>query len=447
MFDLNSLFRKTAVALALAAVPSSLYAEAPPANFTRTISTDTESVTVNFKLHPIRSKNFEVFVQQADGSFQKHAADVSRTYLGTVDERPGAIACGLLRADGSLWARISLEDGKTWTLTGDTASQEGPNVTPAWPTTVVDPGGAGSSVFSAEVGFDSSHDHFVACGGTPEAVVEKTEFSVLCTDMVYLRDAAILHTIGKIVIRADKEKDPYAADKTSTKQLLPQVKTVWNAGDPMGATHQLAAVLHPAVNGGLAWIGVVGTGNRYSANDSDPKGDFSLVWRHEVGHNWGSLHYEGGGNPEGPTIMSNNALSRFSSSELKKIIAHRAAKKAILDDLGNYPFPIPPRANQDTATFQADTPVRIDALANDSDSNGEAITLHSFDTDSKNGGKLTRSKGTGPEGRDEILYTPSTTAKEGADWFKYRIQDSAGMQAVGYVMVRAHEETPAPAAK
>jgi autotransporter-associated beta strand protein len=79
-------------------------------------------------------------------------------------------------------------------------------------------------------------------------------------------------------------------------------------------------------------------------------------------------------------------------------------------------------------------------LANDSDSNGESITLLSFDASSSLGGSLTRSTGTGPGGRDEVIYTPPPALGEGTDWFKYRIQDSSGMQAVGYAMLRPSSE-------
>lgn len=434
---------RIAAALALACVCAA--AQPPPATFTRTISTSSQSVTVDFTHHPIRSANFQVLVQQADGSYATHSADVARTYLGTVQGKPGALACGLLRSDGTLWARVSFEDGTTWTSTGGTASASGGGFTPAWPTSVVSAGGAGATVFAAELGLDSTHNHFTACGGTAAAVVEQCEFSVMSGNLAYLRDTAILHRIGTIVVRADSAKDPYAADGGDTGALLPRVRTLWNTGAPMGSSHDIAAVLHSAANGGLAYVGTIGTSSRYSANDSDPTGDFSVVWRHEAGHNWGSSHYEGGGNPEGSTIMSNNALSRFSSSEARKIISHRNTKTAILDNLGPYPFPIPPRANQDAVAYLRGTPKRIDVLANDADSNGETLALLSFDGESHLGGALSRSAGTGPGGRDEILYTPPATLASGTDWFRYRIQDSSGMQAVGHAMLRPVSEILTPA--
>ncbi|MCW1925901.1 InlB B-repeat-containing protein [Luteolibacter arcticus] len=420
-------------------------AQAPPATFTRVISTASQSLTVDFALHPIRNANFAVLVQQSDGSLSAFTPDVPRTYLGTVQGRPGAIACGLLRADGTLLARIGFEDGTTWTTTGGTASASGSGFTPAWPTSVVASGGAGSAVFAAEYGFDSTFNHFTACGGTAAGVLEQIEFSSMSANMVYLRDAAILHRIGKVVVRADQTQDPYATDD-DTNKLLTRVGTVWQAaGTPMGSTHDLAAVLHSEVNGGLAWVGAVGTSNRYSANDSDGDGDFSVVWRHEAGHNWGSNHYEGGGNPEGSTIMSNNALSRFSSSELLRIINHRNSRSpGMLDNLGAYTFPLPPRANQDATSYLVTGATKIDVLANDSDSNGQALSLHSFAGTSAFGGTLSRSTGTGPGGRDEILYNPPPVLTAGTDWFTYRIQDSAGMQAVGYVVLRPTSEIVTP---
>ncbi|MES2919982.1 MAG: LamG-like jellyroll fold domain-containing protein [Verrucomicrobiota bacterium] len=419
-------------------------AQSPPATFTRVISTSSQSLPVDFALHPIRSTNFAVLVQQSDGSFSTFTPAVARTYLGTVQGRPGAIACGLLRADGALLARIGFEDGTTWTTTGGTASADGPGFTPAWPTTVVPAGGAGSIVYAAEYGFDSTFNHFTACGGTPAAVLEQIEFCAMSANMVYLRDAGILHRIGKVIVRADLSQDPYVATTVDTGLLLNRIGPIWNSGTPMGLTHDLAAVLHSGVGGGLAWVGAVGTSNRYSSNDSEANGDFSVVWRHEAGHNWGSDHYEGGGNPEGSTIMSNNSLSRFSSSELAKIIVHRNSKTAILDNLGTYSFPLPPRANQDAVPYLVTGTTKIDVLANDSDSNGQVLSLLSFDSVSAFGGTLSRSTGTGPGGRDEIIYTPPAVLTPGADWFTYRIQDASGMQAVGYAMLRPTSEVVTP---
>ena len=228
----------------------------------------------------------------------------------------------------------------------------------------------------------------------------------MATNILYLRDAAILHRVGKVVIRSSSATDPYVAAGGDTGLLLNEVKNQWNNVIPVGTTHDIALVARPGAGGGLAWVGAVGTSTRYSSNATESNGDFSIYWRHEAGHNWGSSHYEGGGNPEGSTIMSNNSLSRFSSSELAKIIAHKATKTSILDNLGSYAVALPPRANMDRATFITGNSVTLDVLANDSDSNGNAIDILSFVSPTPLGGTVTLSAGTGPGGRDQLVYTP-----------------------------------------
>ncbi|MCW1923751.1 Ig-like domain-containing protein [Luteolibacter arcticus] len=412
------------------------FGQAPPASFRRAVATASESVTVDFVAHPIRSTNFGVLVQDDAGAFNAYTPRESRIYFGTIANQPGAIAAGLLKPDGTLLCRISFESGVEWSSTGSTASIRGStNWQPVWPTTVTGAGGAGSIVREAEVGIDATNQQYVTTGSDVDAAVEMAEFSVMASNLSYLRDAALLHRIGKVIVRSSSATDPYVVHGASTSGLLPELRTQWTSVVPVGTTHDLALVARPGAGGGLAYVGVIGTASRYSANGTDVNGDFSVIWRHEAGHNWGSSHYEGGGKPEGPTIMSDNSLSRFSSSELAKIISHRNGRTGILDALGPYAFPLPPRANMDRAVFLSGSNVAIDVLANDSDSNGDALTLLSFPSLSVEGGTLVRSVGTGPGGRDEIVYTPATGFTTGTDSFSYRIQDVTGRTGTGYVAV------------
>ncbi|MFN3407786.1 MAG: LamG-like jellyroll fold domain-containing protein [Limisphaerales bacterium] len=407
----------------------------PPTHFTQVISRGSTSLTVDFTLRPIRHANFDVLVQQEDGSFTNYVPDVPRTYLGTVRERPGALAAGLLRANGTLWARISFEEGATWVTKGGTTTASGYNPTPQWPTSVLGEGGAGTNVFGVEVGIDATYNHFNAAGGTLVGLLDGVEFSIICGNLPYLRDAGIEHQLGKLVVRASQARDPYVPDGSNTSKLLERVRAIWNnQPDTIGTTHKQATVIHSGLNGGLAYVGTIGTIARYAVSDSD-NNDFSIVWRHEAGHNWGASHFEGGGQPEGATIMSGNSLSRFSSSELVKIVAHRKTRGG-LQYLGHYPLPLPPRANQDTASFLRNTPVTMDVLRNDSDMNGEALTLVTSNLTTTLGGTVVRLPGAGSAGQDLLQYTPPPTLGSGTDWFQYRIQDTSGMQAVGFAMVR-----------
>ncbi len=424
----------------------------PPPTVTRTLTNGGTSLTVHFTHHPIRNANYNVRVQDASGAFTLHSADVPRTYIGTVEGRPGAIAAGCQRSNGTFLSFIAFENGATWSSSGTSASASGNANWPAvFPTTGVGSGGAGSIVRGAELGIDASYREYLATGSNVDACVELCEFYVMKANIVYLRDAAILHRIGRFVIRTSAAQCPYEPMPHSTNAdwsaLLNKFRDQWNNVLPasphnLSRTHDLALMVKPGIGGGLAWVGAVATSNAYSINGAS-SGDFSTIWRHEGGHNWGSSHFEGGGKPEGPTIMSDNSLARFSSSELAKIIAHRNSRLSSLDNLGNYPFPLPPRANQERVTMAANTGgIFIDALDNDSDSNGEALSLHSFDTYSSLRGLAGRSPGTG--GRDRIVFYSPPNYSSGFDHLDYRIQDSAGFQAVSKIYLNPAPLPPLP---
>ncbi len=373
-------------------------------------------------------------------------ADVPRTYHGTVVGRPGATAIGLVRADGKLQAQVSFEDGSTWVkyANNNIAEETGRETfTPLWPTKTTTAVGAGPTVYAAEVGIDCDYANYVERGSVA-AVLDQTEFGLMAANLLYIRDAAIVHRLGKLIVRADAAQNPIG----NTTDQLGDMAKVWNAGTPMGATHDVAAWVSPrSSNGGLAWTGGIysNPGIRYSRNFVEGADvDFSRYFRHEVGHNWGSEHNPGGA-PEGSTVMTPiNLYSRFSSNELGRILAGRGLITGKLDNLGAFPLPVPPRTNLDTVEFLRNVATPIDVMANDSDSNGDSLALLSFDGVSERGGSITRSVGTGPGGRDQLLYSPPADIRTGVDWFRYRIQDSSAsaLQGVGLVVLRLQTFTP-----
>lgn len=437
---------KTLITLFLSLAAAALVqAQAPPATVSKTLTSGSTSLTVEFVLHPIRSANFNVQVQDATGNFTPYTADVPRTYIGTVTGRPGAIAAGFQKANGTFWSYIIFEDGTTWSSSGTSATAGGtaswtPNI---YPTTGVGAGGAGSIVYAAELGIDASYREWQAVGSNLASAVDMIEFCAMKANIIYLRDAAILHRIGRIVIRTDAAKCPYQALPSATTSdwsvLLNTMKTQWNTVLPpvLGASaHDVASLVRPGVGGGLASVGVIGTSSRYSITGATSSGDFVSAWRHELGHNWSSSHYEGGGKPEGPTVMSDNSVSRFSSSELAKIINHRNSKTSVLDNLGSYTSPLPPRVFGDRVTMSAGSIATVtDVLANDSDSNGQPLVLHSSDSASSKRALIVRSPGTGPSGRDQLIYYAPPGYTSGYDYYNYRIEDSAGYQGIGKVYV------------
>ncbi|MBK8452870.1 MAG: Ig-like domain-containing protein [Thiofilum sp.] len=78
-----------------------------------------------------------------------------------------------------------------------------------------------------------------------------------------------------------------------------------------------------------------------------------------------------------------------------------------------------PNAVNDAATTANNTAVTLNVLGNDSDPDGDALTISSFDTASANGGTVTK------DASGKLVYTPKT-GFSGTDTFKYTVSDGKG---------------------
>ncbi len=409
------------------------HTQSPPATFQHTVTYAGVTHVVDFEFHSARGPNFSVLVQQANGSLTPRTPGPVRTYIGTIAALPGAMASALRRADGSTYYHVLFEDGAEWIHNGGaTTLRTDADWEPRYPTLVTGSGGAGSTVYAAEIGVDLPYSQF-AIDGNADAALEMIEHSVNTVNLLYLRDASLTHRLGRVVIRGSAAQDPYAG-MTTTSALFGEVVQQWNHVLPP-STHDIALVATSATGGGLASVGVIGSPG-YSANGATTEGDFTIVWRHEAGHNWSMLHFDGD-TPEGRSINSGNSLSRMSGAEQAKAIAHRNARLGSLDNLGPHSASIPPRASLDRVEFLPQSPaVSLDVLGNDHDANGDSISIATFDTVTERGGSVTLSPGTGPGGRDELLYAPPVSGQEPLDHFAYRIVDATGREGLGNVITR-----------
>ena len=415
--------------------------------FEHTVSHDGQSVTIEFQSYSVRGPNFAVLVQETGGTFRSHTPPSPSTYLGTVRDHPGATAAAIIRADGRIFSRISFEDGVEWFSAGNVTRVRGQGDAGfiMWPNIPVPPGGAGQDIYAAEVGADTDSTYVVAVGGVAKAI-EILEYSVLAANQVYLRDVGITHLLERIIIRGDATSDPYPNDMTGS-EVFNEVARQWGSVLPTGTQDMVMFATTRGGGGGLGSMGAVGSNaiatNAPVESDGFEEGDISVVWRHEAGHNWNVSHYEGGitsgadvTGPEGATIMSGNSLAKLSVSEAAVILAFKSSVLEKLDNLGSFALPLPPRASVDRFYYVDGVNDTVDVLLNDHDANGEAFTLSSFDPASALGGTLTRSVGTGPDGRDKIQYTPPPGGLGNVvDNFYYRIVDSSGQQGLGRVVV------------
>ncbi len=414
----------------------SIAALAAPATLTQSVTYNSETITMQLTKEYLRGGHFELLEQNSSGGYDTVTPVDERSYIGTVDEHLGAVSCGILKDDGTFWGVVYFDRGVTWFTLGtavyETRALDYSNFTnfqyPTAPSVAT--GQAGTTMYAFDVGIDADYYYYAAAGSTA-AAFEQIEFSTSAVRTIYMRDALLQQYLGRVIIRASLAQDPYEG----ASDYLGAVRTEWNTNHT-GADRDLVASVSPTIAGsGVAWVGVVGTSSAYSINGSNAYGDFSIVWRHEMGHNWSNGHYVGN-NPEGAGIMGGNAPGRFSGCEVYKVLSHRDSRLGIFDDLGTYTaIDIPPYAALDATTFTINTvgSVTVDVLGNDYDANGDSLTIAAFDPLSKEGAAITLSSGTGPGGRDELIYTPLN--KIGTDSFYYTIVDSLGQTASGVSLI------------
>jgi hypothetical protein len=92
----------------------------------------------------------------------------------------------------------------------------------------------------------------------------------------------------------------------------------------------------------------------------------------------------------------------------------------------------------DYATTLQGAPVTIDVLANDNNGSCATWSIAGFSGATPHGGTVIRSVGTGPDGRDELTYT-SSSSYSGLDQFSYQIQSPGRTNQTVVVNVRVVE--------
>jgi len=94
----------------------------------------------------------------------------------------------------------------------------------------------------------------------------------------------------------------------------------------------------------------------------------------------------------------------------------------------------PPVAFLDRVAVAATVPTLVDVLANELEFNCEAVSIEFPQPTTANGGELSVSVGTGPGGRDQVLYRMPNAAFSGTDTFAYRLRDASGQTSIAAVV-------------
>jgi len=407
-----------------------------PTVWVQSVTNGDEVVTMRLTKMALRGDHFELLSQNESGGYDVVEAVAERSYLGSVDGYPGAVSCGVLQDDGRFRGAVYFDRGVTWFTLGsavvDTRALDYGTFSsfefPSAPT--VSAGQAGTTMYAYDLGVDADHDYFSRAGNSVAKAFEGIEYSVCLVRAIYMRDLLLRPYLSRVIIRTSVANDPYVG--LSQGDYLNALRAEWNANQTT-TEHDLVVGASPTkIGGGLAWVGVVGSSSGYSVSQSNSSGNFDVVFRHEMGHNWDCGHFVGG-SPEGKGIMGGNSPSRFSGCEVYRILNHRTKKVnagGILDAEGIFSaIELPPYAAMDAVEFvQAlSSSLLVDVLANDFDANGQAVTLDTFDSLSANGGTVVQQGG-------KLVYS-APGAFLGSDYFMYTVADSTGKTATGVVIV------------
>ncbi|AQT68767.1 F5/8 type C domain protein [Anaerohalosphaera lusitana] len=403
---------------------------AVPMNLTRIVN---GQFTLRLTKMNFRGPHFEVLVQNETGGYDTFDPGEVRTFIGTVDEDPAAVAVGYLRSDGVLLSGVFGYRGTFTIFEGDTAIYaRGWNSgttfkMPTQPT--VTPGHGGTTMYEWGIGYDVDNDGYVHKYGSNTAyAVERIEFMNVCLAANFMQNVLLKPMVERVIIRASQSHCPYHG--IGGTALISPLSNEWqtNQSDAMDYCFKIS-LCTPNIGGGVAYMnGAFNVNGIYEGNLS-----YGIA-RHELGHNWGVNDYEAG-SPEGQTINCGNAYAWWCGPGIQDILNHRDLNligSGYETNVGTFDtVNIPPYPSLDAIEiFPGTTSVVIDVMCNDHDVNGDVLTLYSFEDMSTKGAAVTQ---TGSGSNARLVYEVSL--KSGTDSFFYTVEDSSGQRATGVVVL------------
>jgi hypothetical protein len=393
--------------------------------------------------HSLRAPAFRVRTHSEAAGEELFAPLAPATYRGRIVGEPHSEVFGHLGADG-LTLRVVSETKPDWRLRPDGAPGihrtfdvvegiERPIDCPLDAGSAFDGDGGHARTMTfagqhlAQIAFDVDFQYYQLKGSTVQGAVDAVEAILNQVDFFYARDLLVTYELTEVLVRTTQFYFP-----TGGGNLLDLFRAEWNSNQaavPRDMAH-LMTNKSGIEFGGLAWVGAVCNTLAYGWSL-----DSANIVGHELGHNWGSGHCH-------DLAPCNNMCGGcfFIGPETKNIMTGYRDSLSCLDDAGAYPAPLPPYAHPETLTLTRDelvelAPTPFDVLGNDHDGNLDPLAIDSYDTQTVQAGSISLSSGSGPEGRDELVYAPPGFVFPGSDQFDYTVGDGTGLMQTGVVTI------------
>ena len=418
--------------------------------------------TLSLVRTPVRAASFQVLAYQADGSLLSVTPEPELCYSGIIVGDPDSAVSASLDSQGM--TAIVIESGSIWRilplrrldprasrrahmvagerddlagvpacgmgLIGDPGN--GPTVGP--PRAEITPGDAAKvrCVTQADIAFDCDYEYYLAQGGTVQATVSIVQAYVGLNNTMYARDLNIRHRLTAVVVRTHPFYFP-----TDGGDLLNLFRQEWNTtqwGIDRDLAHLMTGKPGSLIEyGGLAWVGVVCNKGLAYAWSMDSVG----IVAHETGHNWGAGHCH----DSSPCNNMCGSCLWVGPNTRDIILAYREGVNCFWQG-GSFEEPVPPYVYPQSRTLEktqmVQQPAAFDVLNKAEDGNCEDISLQAFDSTSVLGVPVVHSAGTGPNGRDELIYSPVAPVL-GLDSFTFTAGDTSGLTSVGTVSLSIPE--------
>ena len=418
--------------------------------------------TLSLVRTPVRAASFQVLAYQADGSLQSVTPEPELCYSGIIVGDPDSAVSASLDSQGM--TAIVIEGGSIWRilplrrldprasrrahmvggerddlagvpkcgmgLIGDPGN--GPTVGP--PRLGITPGDAFKvrCVTQADIAFDCDYEYFKAQGGTVDATVSIVQAYVGLNNTMYARDLNIRHRLTAVVVRTAPFYLPVDGG-----DLLNLFRQEWNStqwGIDRDLAHLMTGKPGSLIQyGGLAWVGVVCNKGLAYAWSMDSVG----IVAHETGHNWGAGHCH----DASPCNNMCGSCLWVGPNTRDIILAYREGVNCFWQG-GSFEEPVPPYVYPQSRTLEktqmVQQPAAFDVLNKAEDGNCEDVSLQAFDSTSVLGVPVVHSAGTGPDGRDELIYSPVFPVL-GLDSFTFTAGDTSGLTSVGTVSLTIPE--------